>query len=203
MGKENKENKENNENNNLKIDINNYDFDTDVLNWNKERNFIKDKPSFDLEKDMGYIMSEVLESIFWEDLLNYFIKGINASLEQRERLSESEIKNYENVLNEYKKIKNHDDAARFIMKIFLKPKFSKVDYVDLITDIEIFGVGGRGKIGMTKDEINLARAAVMNKNHSKKPGDVDEHGKQRKGSNWTPPEEVIEKILNSVDERYK
>ena len=179
-----------------------YDFDTDTVEWNKERGFIKEKPSFNIEKEMGYIFSETLEAIHWKDILDYFIKGIQSDLDKLPKgVPAGEAEGYEKYIFAYSKVRNHDDAARFIMQHFLKKSFDRTDYIDLVTDIEVFGVGGRGKIGMTVDEINAARKAVMDKNHSKKPGEVDEHGKQMKGTDWTPPEVVIDKIVADIDAR--
>ena len=95
-------------------------------------------------------------------------------------------------------VETHDDFARWMVKYLMRKDFDNVAYCDLITDLEVFGVGGRAKIGLNKDYINEIRKAVMDKNNAKKPGDIDEHGKQRKGADFTPPEEVIESILEKI-----
>ena len=45
-----------------------YDFDSDVISWNQERGFL-DK-EFNLEKEMGYLLSETLESLDWNEIRN-------------------------------------------------------------------------------------------------------------------------------------
>ena len=161
-----------------------YNFDKDVIQWNKDRGFL-DKP-FNLEKDTGYLVSEVLEALDWESIKNMLLLTMHIT-ESDEVTGEQE--------DELIEVENHDDFARWLCKYFTRDDYDNVDYCDMITDLEVFGVGGRAKIGLNEQNINDIREAVMLKNNSKKPGDVDEHGKQRKGADFTPPEEVIEKIL--------
>ncbi|MCK5538729.1 MAG: hypothetical protein KAI79_18030 [Bacteroidales bacterium] len=170
-----------------------YNFDTDVIQWNKDRGFL-DKP-FSLEKDTGYLISEVLEALAWDEMKS--LMQIAFSMLDTESMSEAKD-GYGNIDDDLADVQNHDDFARWMVKYFLREDYDNTDYCDLITDLEVFGVGGRAKIGLNENNINAIRKAVMDKNNAKKPGDVDEHGKQRKGADFTPPEEVIESILESI-----
>ncbi len=171
-----------------------YDFDSDVIKWNQERGFL-DK-EFSLERDTGYLISEVLEALNWDEMRSLMLLAF--SMLDTDTLDEVEGTSKGNIDDDLVDVENHDDFARWMVKYFLKEDYNNVDYCDLITDLEVFGVGGRAKIGLNKDNINEIRKAVMDKNNAKKPGDVDKHGKQRKGADFTPPEEVIEKILENV-----
>ena len=104
----------------------------------------------------------------------------------------------DNIDDDLVDVETHDDFARWMVKYFLRDGYNNIDYCDMITDLEVFGVGGRAKMKLDKFNINEIRKAVMDKNHAKKPGDVDEHGKQRKGADFVPPEEVIERILEDA-----
>ena len=163
-----------------------YNFDSDVINWNGERGFL-DKP-FNLSKETGYLISEVLESLDWDNIKNTMLIAFQM-LDVEEEMHEALVD-----------VENHDDFARWLCKYNLREDYNKVDYCDMITDLEVFGVGGRRKMGIDEDGINDIRKAVMDKNHTKKPGDVDEHGKQMKGTEWTEPEVIIEGILNSIEQ---
>ena len=167
-----------------------YNFDEDVIEWNKERGFL-DK-EFNLEKDTGYLVSEVLEALDWESIKNMLMMTFHMT-EADESTAELE--------DELASVENHDDFARWLCKHYTRDGYDNVDYCDMITDLEVFGVGGRAKIGLKEKDISDIRLAVMTKNHSKKPGDVDEHGKQRKGAAFTPPEDVIKGILDSIEQK--
>ncbi len=173
-----------------------YDFDSDVIKWNQERGFL-DK-EFSLERDTGYLISEVLEALNWDEMRSLML--LSFSMLDTDTLDEVEGTSKGNIDDDLVDVENHDDFARWMVKYFLKEDYNNVDYCDLITDLEVFGVGGRAKIGLNKDNINEIRKAVMDKNNAKKPGDVDDHGKQRKGADFTPPEEVIERILEGVND---
>ncbi len=164
-----------------------YDFDRDVIKWNLERGFL-DKP-FSLEKEMGYLLSETLESLDWNEIKNLLL--LSFSMLDDEVMDEA-------VSDDLVDVETHDDFARWLCKYFQREGFNNIDYCDIATDIGVFSTGGMAKQGLTKKNINEIRKAVMDKNNAKKPGDVDEHGKQRKGADFVPPEEVIERILEDA-----
>lgn len=174
-----------------------YNFDKDVIKWNNERGFF-DKP-FSLDKEIGYILSEILEALDWSLIRDIFIDNLRKILEEEEKSSAYWDNEFKSGVAELRESLNnchtHDDFARWLVKYFKKDEFDEIDYCDMVTDMEVFSVGGRGKLNLNAKHINKIRKAVMDKNHTKKPGDVDEHGKQRKGDAWTEPEIVIEEIL--------
>lgn len=178
-----------------------------IVQWNEGRGLLA---KFDVQKEIGYTISEDLELLEWKILASLLLAGMSQSVaadggEARFELMKIEL---ESIIFEAES--THDDLARWIAKWFFKHETTIGDYIDKCTDQRVFNDGGMAKairyihpdisIDSVSTGIDKCLDAVMSANEAKPIGKVDEFGKQQKpeGFEKIDPKIQIEKILNGL-----
>jgi len=149
---------------------------TKVLKFNKDRGLLA--KGFDYDREAGFLMSESLELIKWQDMESALVTPEN-------RYACDYAENHDefasNLVGRYK-IEGESDLDR------------QVKYVDTFIDQFIFGAGGCMKMGIPMGSIIEMMHIVCDAN-LQKTGGVTEDGKQKKGSAFKSPDEQIREIL--------
>lgn len=77
------------------------------------------------------------------------------------------------------------------------PMPSEVDEVDKAIDVIVFSIGKLLKMGLSIDQVYECISIVNTKNLEKIGGPKAEDGKQLKPEGWTPPEPLLQKVLDA------
>lgn len=171
-----------------------------IIKWNEQRGLLN---SFDMQREVGFTLSEDLEMLQWKKLALFIMHGIDHSVvaDSDEHCELEKI--YQNG--------THDDFARWLVNNFWREENTKADFLDKCADQRVFIDGGMAKCFCTADESKLDGHVieylcddtidfVMSANELKPQGKVDEHGKQTKPDNFhlVDPKEKIQGLLDDL-----
>ena len=158
-----------------------------IVQWNESRGFLA---KFDVQKEIGYTISEDLELLEWKIIASLLLAGMSRSVAADGGEARFELMKIELEAINFNAESTHDDLARWIAKWFFNYETTIVDYVDKCTDQRVFNDGGMAKamryvypdlsIDSVSIGIDKCLDAVLSANEAKPIGKVDEFGKQQK-----------------------
>lgn len=74
------------------------------------------------ESEIEKNLIELLDVVYWRDILDYFDLGIQSRLADLPKISEvrDEEEAYEKLITGYAQVETKEDAAKYLLKFFLK-----------------------------------------------------------------------------------